>query len=351
MKNNKFLALSVILVLFLSAAGLTYTNVIAKPSGAATAPGLGAAGAYSLLAGVSASSANSTTLGGSLGVSPGITVTGPYTVGGSTDLGPATNAATAQNDALGAFGNLAGQGSDGTWSLNPNPVPGVWTDASSSTFAGTLTLSGDYTDVWVFQITSDLTFTGSVVMAGNAQACNVYWQIARDATIATGSSFVGTLIASRDVTLVSGATVSGRILSLNGAVTTDNNTITMPPCASAPAATATSGPPVPAATTTSGPSVPSATATSSLPGLVATNTQAAGVNNPQPEGGSTEAAIATVNAITTGTATPRAGVPSTGGAPLQGEGTIWLILGFSGLSVAILFYVTRKINRDNGSKR
>lgn len=339
MKTNKFLALSVILVLFLSAAGLTYTNVIARPSGAATAPGLGAAGAYSLLAGVSASSANSTTLGGSLGVSPGITVTGPYTVGGSTDLGPATNAATAQNDALGAFGNLAGQGSDGTWGLNPNPVPGVWTDASSSTFAGTLTLSGDYADVWVFQITSDLTFTGSVVMAGNAQACNVYWQIARDATIASGSSFIGTLIASRDVTLVSGATVSGRILSLNGAVTTDNNTISMPPCSSSPVILPTNPQTeVPGPTPLPDNPQPENPLPAALP------------DNPQPEGGSIEAAVATTNAITVGTATPRAGVPSTGGAPLQSEGTIWFILGFSGLSVAILFYVTRKINRDNGSK-
>lgn len=314
MKTNKVLTISIVLILLIAAAGITYTGVIARPYSAATAPGLGAAGNYSILAGLSATSVNNTTLGGSLGVSPGTTISGPYTVGGSTELGPLSNAAIAQNDALSAFNNLAGQGSDGTWSLNPNPAPGVWTDASSPVFSGTLTLTGDYADVWVFQISSDFTFTGSVVMAGNAQPCNVYWQVARDATITVGSSFVGTLIASRDVTVVSGASVSGRVISLNSSITTDGNTISMPPCNSAPAA---------------GPSLP---------------------DNPQPESGSTEAYVGTQTALTATAISSRAGVPSTGGAPLNGEGTLWLILGFSALCVAILFYLTRKIQRNNGSK-
>jgi hypothetical protein len=79
-----------------------------------------------------------------------------------------------------------------------------------------------------------MTFTGSVVMAGNAQACNVFWQIGRDATIAVGSHLVGTLIASRDITLVSGATVDGRIISLYSSLTTDGNTVSGPICLAAP---------------------------------------------------------------------------------------------------------------------
>ena len=106
-----------------------------------------------------------------------------------------------------------------------SPVPGVWTAASDATFAGTITLSGGYDDVWVFQVGRDMTFSGSVIMAGNAQSCNVFWQIGRDATIASGSTFVGTLIASRDITVVSGATVDGRIISLNSSLTTDGNTV------------------------------------------------------------------------------------------------------------------------------
>ena len=236
--------ISIVLLICLGMAGSSY-QVAARPLGAVS-PSLGAATTFAVLAAQAMSSATTTTISGDLGLSPGIasSKTGNWTMGGSEYFGPGTLAAQAQTDALAAFNNLAGQTSNGTWDLNINPPPGVWTSASSSVFAGTLTLTGNAADVWVFQIADDLTFTGSVVMAGSAQPCNVFWQISRDATIASGSSFIGTLIASRDITLVSGATVNGRILSLNGDLTTDNNTITIPVCAvaatSTPAATGTS---------------------------------------------------------------------------------------------------------------
>jgi hypothetical protein len=204
---------------------------------AATAPGLGAAASFSVLAALSASAAGAgTTISGDLGLSPGLASsrTGPWTVGGTEYFGPLSLAANAQIDALGAFVNLAGQPSSGTWSGATSPAPGVWTDAGSSTFAGTLMLTGSPTDVWVFQIGTDLTFSGSVSLGGGARACNVFWQIGRDATIGVGSAFVGTLIASRDVTVVSGASVDGRIISLTGALTTDGNSIFGPSCAAPP---------------------------------------------------------------------------------------------------------------------
>ncbi|MDP9249003.1 MAG: ice-binding family protein [bacterium] len=202
-----------------------------------TAPDLGVADSFSVLAFPSMTAANPTTLSGDLGLSSGLagSKTGTWNVGGSEYFGPLSLAATARLDALNAFNDLAGQGTSGIWSLNASPVPGVWTTASSATFPGpTLTLSGDYDDVWIFQIGADFTFTGAVVMAGNAQACNVFWQVGNDATIASGSAFQGTLIAGNDVTVVSGATVNGRILSLDGALTTDNNTISGPTCQAAP---------------------------------------------------------------------------------------------------------------------
>jgi len=313
MRKNKVLSISIVLVLLVAAAGISYTSVVARPYSGATAPGLGAADGFSALAALSADSANTTTLGGNLGLSPGVETsrTGPWIVGGSEYFGPLTLAGNAQTDALGAYNNLAGQGSDGVWSLVTNPLPGVWTTASSATFAGTLTLNGGYDDVWVFQVGDSLTFTGSVVMSGEAQACHVFWQVGENTTIESGSSFIGTVISENDITLVSGANVSGRVISLVGALTTDNNTISMPPCNSAQA-----GPP----------------------------------DNPQPESGSTEAFVGTQTALTATAQASRAGVPSTGGAPLQGDGTIWLILGFTGLIVTILFYLTRKNQRNNGSK-
>jgi len=220
----------------------------------ATAPSLGAAASFSVLAALSMSAAGpGTTVSGDLGLSPGLEIsrTGPWTVGGTQYFGPLSLAATAQADALSAFNNMAVLPSSGVWGGAVSLGPGVWTEASDTTFTGTLTLSGASGDIWVFQIGRDMTFTGSVIMAGNAQPCNVFWQIGRDVTIALNSTFVGTLIASRDVTLVSGATVNGRIISLNSSLTTDGNTISG--CA-APAPTPTPTGPTPTPTATATPS-------------------------------------------------------------------------------------------------
>lgn len=212
---------------------------------AASSPNLGNADSFSVLAGLSMSAAGAgTTISGDLGLSPGLEVsrTGNWILGiGSNEyFGPLSLAFNAQADALGAFNNLVGQGSDGGWDVASwSPAPGVWTVASDVTFTGTITLDGDYDDVWVFQVGQDMTFDGSVVLAGNAQACHVFWQIGRDAVIASGSDFVGTLIASRDITLVSGATVNGRLISLNSSLTTDGNTISGPTCETAPVPTCT----------------------------------------------------------------------------------------------------------------
>jgi len=228
------------ITIFLAGLALVATG-LAGPVYAANSPSLGAAGSFSALAGVAMSAAApGTTVAHDIGLSPGLesSRTGNWTVAGSQYFGPLTLAGTAQSAALGAFNNLATQGSDGTWSLNPAPLPGVWTAASSATFAGPkLTLDGGYDDVWVFQIGADFTFTGSVALTGNAQPCHVFWQVGGDATIASGSTFAGTLIASGNVTVVSGATVNGRIISLNGALTTDGNNISGPTCLTAPPVT------------------------------------------------------------------------------------------------------------------
>jgi hypothetical protein len=244
MKTLKVLVITTIMVMTFTMMGLSQ-EAFASPL-AATSPSLGAAGAYSVLAAQSASSANMTTIAGNLGLSPGleVSITGPWNVGGAIYFGATGPAADAQGAALAAYNNLAGQGSNGLWSGATAPLPGVWSGESSETFNGTLTLNGTYSDVWVFQISESLTFSGDVVMGGDAQACHVFWQVGEDATIASGSHFIGTLIAENNVTLVSGATVSGRIMSLVGSVTVDANTISMPPCASAPVAETTAVPTV-----------------------------------------------------------------------------------------------------------
>ena len=224
---NKFSVVVLIAVFVLSLVGPT------SVSAAALAPNLGVAASFSVLSGLSMSAAGPTTVSADLGLSPGLAVSrtgGPWIVGGQEFFGPTSLAATAKTDASAAYTNLITQPSDGTWSLNAAPLPGVWTAADSPVFNGTLTLNGSASDIWVFQLTTDFTFTGNVVLGPGVNPCNVYWAVGQDATInsgGAGTKFVGTLIAGRTVNLVSGVTVNGRILSsilTSGSLTTAGTT-------------------------------------------------------------------------------------------------------------------------------
>jgi hypothetical protein len=225
--HSAFAVLAVSLVLTL----ISFTNPNIAQA-AALAPNLGKASSFSVLSGLSMSAAGAgTTISADLGLSPGLAIskTGPWTIGGQQFFGPSSLAFTAQADALTAYNDLVGQTSDGTWSLNPAPIAGVWTAAGNPSFPGpTLTLNGGASSVWVFQLSSDFTFTGNIVLGPDVNPCNVFWAVAQDATITSGSHFVGTLIAGRSVTVASGATVNGRIFSgvlTGGSLTTDGNTI------------------------------------------------------------------------------------------------------------------------------
>jgi len=210
---------------------------------AATTVNLGRAESFSVLAASSAAANGSgTVIDGDLGLSNNTSAgrTGNWTVGGTEYFDTASLAFGAEADALIAFGDMASRPNDGAWdSSTLNPVPGVYTSISDIVFTGTLTLTGDYDDVWIFRVPNDMTFTGSVVMAGNAQACNVFWRIGNSATIASNSTFVGTLIASAAITLAANSTVSGRLITLNNSIVAEtNNRISFPPCTTAAAAAA-----------------------------------------------------------------------------------------------------------------
>ena len=123
-------------------------------------------------------------------------------------------------------------------------TPGVYCFSSSAQLTGTLTLDaqGNPNAVFIFKIGSTLTTASnsSVVVintGGNSSiACNVFWQVGSSATLGTGTSFAGNILALTSITLNTGANVSGRVLARNGAVTLDTNNVTVcpPPRSSAP---------------------------------------------------------------------------------------------------------------------
>jgi hypothetical protein len=112
-------------------------------------------------------------------------------------------------------------------------TPGLYTTSSTVELsAGNVTLDaqGNANAVFIFQVGSALTTIGStqVVLAGGAQAKNVFWQVSSSATLGTNSVFKGTIMSLQSITLDTGATLIGRALAINAAVTMDSNTITAP---------------------------------------------------------------------------------------------------------------------------
>jgi len=54
----------------------------------------------------------------------------------------------------------------------------------------------------------------------------VFWQVGSSATLGTGTSFAGNILALTSITVTTGARVTGRTLARNGAVTLDTNAVT-----------------------------------------------------------------------------------------------------------------------------
>ena len=121
-------------------------------------------------------------------------------------------------------------------------APGLYKSTSTlSIQLGNLTLDaqGDANAVWIFQIASDFTTFGggpfpsptggNVILTGNAQAKNVFWQVTSSAIIGDYTSFKGTILALTSITMGPYAKAEGRMLARNGSVVlTSTNIITKP---------------------------------------------------------------------------------------------------------------------------
>jgi len=204
-------------------------------SWAQSAPSLGAAQSFAVLGAATVTNTGPTAITGDLGVSPGKAVTGfpPGTLtGGAVHAGDAT-ATAAQAAAHTAYRNLVAEPcgtnlTGKTLGTSPGAVtlsPGVYCFDSSAQLTGTLTLNGS--GVYVFKIGSTLTTAtkSSVVLAKGATPGNVFWQVTSSATLGTNTSFEGSILANTSDTITTGASVTGRVFALTGAVTLSGNRI------------------------------------------------------------------------------------------------------------------------------
>lgn len=217
---------------------------------------LGTAGSFAILSKTGISTTGTTAITGDVGVSPaaqsyltgfsetlmGTYATSPLVTGevyaADMDTPTPTKMTTAVSDMQTAYADATGRSLPDYTELGAGDVSGMtlapglykWGTGLLITNAG-VTLSGSATDVWIFQISGDLTVdNGAIVtLAGGALAQNIFWQVAGGAGVSLGttSQFKGIVLAEKGIVVNNGATVNGRLLSQT-AVTLDANAITQP---------------------------------------------------------------------------------------------------------------------------
>jgi hypothetical protein len=197
---------------------------------------LASAVSYGVLGAATVTSANLTVIDGDLGVSPGTAITGfppgivngnihagdPAAAKAAADLGKAYNDAVARKNPTALPADIGGLTLKG----------GLYNAPVTLGISGTVTLDGqnEPNSVFIFQIPSTLTaeVNSAVVLTNKANACNIFWQVGSSATLDTAAAFAGTIMAEASVSVGTGASVNGRLMAMNGAVTLLSNAITVP---------------------------------------------------------------------------------------------------------------------------
>ena len=291
---------------------------------------LGSAASFAVLGATTVTSAGVSTITGDLGVSPGTSVTGfgpgiGTVTGGSIHAGDSL-AAQAHADLVTAYSVAVLRTPDqpAVGVLDGLTLgPGVHASGSTLTLAGMLTLDagGDPDAVFILQAGSTLGTAASsqVSLTGGAQACNVFWQVGSSATLGATSLLRGTILAHTSITVGAGVTIHGRALARDGAVTMDNDTVSVSPCAGSLSNTAPAIAPFAATLTGVTQTVHAAVGAWSV---VDTRGSGAGyivtVSASAPTVGGSEAAAGTGAGLTL---TPRAPAAAPGNAASPGPGT------------------------------
>lgn len=106
---------------------------------------------------------------------------------------------------------------------------GLYKWTSTVTLPSDVKISGGADDVWIFQISGDVMMSTAVqiTLEGGAQAKNIFWQIAGQATIGTNAHFEGIILSKTGITFQTSSSINGRALAQT-AVILDSNAVTKP---------------------------------------------------------------------------------------------------------------------------
>jgi hypothetical protein len=121
-------------------------------------------------------------------------------------------------------------------------APGVYQSSTSILVTGDLTLDakGDANAEFVFQSSSTVGTAPNarILLINGAKASNVYWWAGSAATLDTGTTWQGNILASDNVSMLVGASSCGRLFagaSTDGAFVLNNNVVSVPGNPSGPA--------------------------------------------------------------------------------------------------------------------
>ena len=205
---------------------------------------LGAGASFGAFASTTITSSGPSVINGDIGVSPGTAIVGfgaadPGKVNGSQRLPPDPIAATARANIDTAAVDAAGRsvcpilivdGELGGKTLTPGLYRSGMSSFTITSLDLTLDAKGDPDAVFLFQTSSSTLVVAdgrSVMLAGSAQAKNVFYSVGTNATLGTTATVRGTILAGTNIALNTGAVIIGRALA-NTAVTLLSNTITVP---------------------------------------------------------------------------------------------------------------------------
>ena len=215
---------------------------------------LGSAANYLILAKSAISNIPNSTITGDVGLSPaaasfitGFGLTAPTTFSTSSQVTGKVYASdfsqptpgiltTAVGDMQTAYTDAAGRANPDFVELGAGSIggltlaPGLYKWTTNVSIPTDVTLSGSGTDVWIFQISGNLSLAAAkrVLLSGGARASNVFWQVAGQAILGTTAHFEGNILAQTSITLQTGASMNGRTLAQT-AVALDHAALNPPP--------------------------------------------------------------------------------------------------------------------------
>jgi hypothetical protein len=214
---------------------------------------LGRAGDFAILAKSEISNVPTSSIDGDLGLSPaassyvtgfvltraGVRWTSPEITGGvfaaDNDPNTPTELTTAVGDMLTAYEDAANRPTPEFLNLEGGAIggqtltPGLYKWTSSVTIPADITLAGGPSDVWIFQISGDLSMAAAqqMTLSGGAQAENIVWQVAGEVTLGTTAHAEGIVLSQTAIHLGTGSSINGRLLAQT-AVTLASSTVNEP---------------------------------------------------------------------------------------------------------------------------